>query len=266
MLSLINNRTKFKITYAMLFLIISMVISFISGFDFRAFIYDHPEFIVDSYSELLIAFVLSLSGIIALINKDVRMHPFACAALCLVQIWCYFYCESHEVAAHLSVIKWIPLCLSLFTLLLNDSEDSMYYKSSNCVSNHQSVLVSFIIVITGIVLVLSGIESYCRCGVLFAEFMVEHVVSLFALYAIVSSLLIFDGVYLLFICKRIRSCKLLFPVAASLAVTGIYLLFQYKSDKTSLVYFTSIMLISSVLIIVAWRVDIRRNPNDTHNA
>ena len=250
MMQWLKNKSIYKSTYALTCIIISEVISFFAGYDYRLTIINHAETETTfaSYGELLIVIILSISGLIVLINYLNRIQPVVCILLIVAQVWSYFFCKMYENTTHVAIIKWFSLLVAPFTLLLWEQKKNLSDDNGNGILHDRSVIKQISFTLIGTLLTFLGIIATYQSGVLYAEKSVNNIIRLSMMYSCVGIIMVLSGVFILFIRKRNTRKMPLFATFTLLITSGVYL-FLGAIDIPILFFYVLVMLVFSVVIL-----------------
>ena len=257
MIQWIRNITVYKSFYSLLCFVISILICFFAGYDYRLSKLDHTSSI-DSYGELLIVIVFVLSGIIVLIHRKTRLNSIVCFVLILVQVWCFFFCEKHEATARLEIFKWFSLTIAPFTMLLLESPKNNHDTQKTQKTNRHTDVISTLFTPIGIALILISIAPFFQSGVLFAEAAIDKRMGFIQLFIYVGFIFIINGIIILFFKSETMSKIFYYSIIMSLMLSGILILFLGISDVPALMFYMLAMFVFSLFIFVLVLIKYKR--------
>lgn len=197
---------------------------------------------------MLIVIILSISGLIVLINYLNRIQPVVCILLIVAQVWSYFFCKMYENTTHVAIIKWFSLLVAPFTLLLWEQKKNLSDDNGNGILHDRSVIKQISFTLIGTLLTFLGIIATYQSGVLYAEKSVNNIIRLSMMYSCVGIIMVLSGVFILFIRKRNTRKMPLFATFTLLITSGVYL-FLGAIDIPILFFYVLVMLVFSVVIL-----------------
>ena len=253
----INDNKIYKPVYAFFCLIASAVISVFAGFDYGLSLLNQSETIKSSYGELLIALILTISGVIVLVSRKNHLHMIVCLGLVLMQVTSFFFCKYIGyigTTERISVIKWIPLVTAVFTMLLIESKKKESESADMERSNNLSITKKIITVIFGVILTGSGVCAHFQSGVLkadqtFYSYNGNYVV----MFLSIGLVMLINGVLLLFFMTEKIHKAVSASMIMSLIISASYLLVRGIGSiqvlVSYLVFYTVIMFLSAICVL-----------------
>lgn len=241
-----NESKNYKLIYAIGCFVLGVVISIFAGNDYRMAILFASDAVYSSYGELLIAIIISLSGIIVLFNRDIRIHPLICILMIIFQVWGYFFCKKYEMTDRISVLKWFSLALAPFTVFLLENKNN----NDNAATDRSYIVPVSIIVVKSIqsfMLIAMGMVALFQCGILFADnIYFNHKTLVWSLFMFIGLVMLIDGILIAcFKNRRINKPCALF-IILSLFSGVVSILIQGVTGAISLFVYILLMIIVAI--------------------
>ena len=252
MVSFFKDDSKYKLLYSIIALVLASVISICAGYGYRLSLVLYIDSVFSSYGELLVAFILTISGTAVLLFRKKRINAIFCLIMILLQLFGFYFCENYELSERISVIKWVSLLIAPFTLLLYEPKKKSENDIQITSSYDKPVVEISICILLGIVLVFSGISALFQSGVLFAEneFLSRENSSISILFFCLAIILLINGfLNILFAYVEIKKAVSYFKLL-SLALLSSIVFPNVIAGIPALLFYVIIMLVSAIYELI----------------